>query len=148
MPICCCKDCENVYGVRPGLDDTIMGHRRSGFPAYDYADSEDDISDPLPPRRHREPGRRWLSREQTHTLKQAGSADSSEPPHQDLLNLVAAAEQIERNGGSEKGRGDEDHTPHWQPTANAPEKGGDIHAGEPALIACRTNTTLSTHTLC
>lgn len=151
MPICCCKDCENVYGVRPGIDDQMLGHRR--MPLFNYggaaAESEEEGTEPpgrVPPRKWPEFDMHPLAHvaNTSHALNAAQvvragrpvASDSSEPPHQDLLNLVAAAEQLERDTGLEIPCSDKHQASRRQP---GPKKQLiDLHAMTAEVIAAQS----------
>lgn len=106
MPICCCKDCANVYGVRPGIDEALLSHGTAGFltrPMRTLAPyGEDRVVLDAPIARHgrlstlNEAGQGSGGKESEEAGSLDVSEDSSERPHPSLLNLVKAAEEIER----------------------------------------------------
>eukprot|EP00892_Ulva_mutabilis_P007200 jgi/Ulvmu1/4852/UM020_0138.1 len=113
MPICCCKDCENMYGVRPGIDEAMLSQGKSGFLTRPMrtlaAFSDDHVHDHMHDVTATRRGR--LSKFNELGQHRGGdsdaddspvtSDDSSEPPHPSLLNLVKAAEEIERSTAPE-----------------------------------------------
>jgi hypothetical protein len=142
MPICCCKDCENAYGVRPGIDDQMLGHRH--MPMFKYDGKVESDEEGLEPALARHGPHHWpdfgaipkveFPRAEAHTVHPAptkhtldatqavgacrtAASESSEPPHQDLLNLVAAAEQLERDTGLDIACAETGDNPRWTPPA-------------------------------
>lgn len=139
MPICCCKDCENVYGVRPGIDEAMLSRGKAGFLTRPMrtlaAFSEDQMRTDMPSTRHgrlsifNEPGQ--PGEESDDDTGEPCSDDSSEPPHPSLLNLVKAAEEIERSQPAER----ISDSPSQGHTCAAPAPSDVPHAVEAAPAA-------------
>lgn len=146
MPICCCKDCENVYGVRPGIDEAMLSRGKAGFLTRPMrtlaAFSEDQMLTDVPSTRHGrlstfcEPGQ--PGDESDDDTGDPGSDDSSEPPHPSLLNLVKAAEEIERSQPAER----TPDSPSQGHTCTAPGPSDIPHAVE-AVAAAQAHSSAS-----
>ena len=99
-----------MYGVRPGIDEALLSQGKSGFLTRPMrtlaAFSDDRMLTDMPGTRHgrlskfNEPGHHPGDSDEDDTADE-DSDNSSEPPHPSLLNLVKAAEEIERSNAAD-----------------------------------------------